>query len=48
MPFLNLEVSKAVVGELVHEAVEEGLGAARVHSELPIGCEVVSLLWAEW
>ena len=40
---VELELPEAVVGELVHEAVEERGGALRVHAELAALSEVVGL-----
>ena len=44
---VGLDLAKPVVGQFVHEAVEQSLGAARVHSELTLRGEVVRLLQQE-
>ena len=36
LTLLDVDLSKAVVAHLVHEAVEEDGGALSVHSELPL------------
>lgn len=40
----HLHLSEAIIGHLVHEAVEQSGGASFVHPELPLGGEVVTLL----
>lgn len=40
----HLHLSKAVVGHLVHKAVEQRRRASLVYPELSLGCEVVALL----
>lgn len=40
----HLHLSEAIIGHLVHEAVEQSGGASFVHPELPLRGEVVTLL----
>ena len=41
---LCVDLSKSVVAQLVHEAVEQNRGALTIHTELALRSEVVSLL----
>ena len=41
---VELDLAKPVISQFIHETVEEGLGAGRVHTELPLGGKIIGLL----
>ena len=44
LTLFGVHLSEAVVAHFVHEAVEEDWGTFAVHSELPLGGEIIGLL----